>query len=286
MEEPNILQVPHVPTIIAGGRDYRFTRDDVRRLDRLPISSVISGGAKGADAEGERWATERGIPLLVVPADWSQHGRSAGALRNIEMAKIAKAAVVFPGGRGSAHMLKTAHDYGLNVYDFFALTHEHLEPDGNTKLDGVLWRSGTPVLMPHVRHWRDMFSETCNYTHDDQMRATHSIEDVTRHRGHGVKVGKLGAYMRGHGIEHLPGHFSLAVRPTDRLVDLIEAYTISIQDTTHWGVTEIRGGCLNVSFSYGQIIGFKFVTQLSGKVAMEAMRYIKRVIHDGSRNGL
>lgn len=277
MTEPaQLLQVPHLPTIIAGGRDYRMTHKDAERLDLLPISEVISGGARGADAEGEMWAKDRGIPLKVMPADWDGQGRSAGALRNIEMAKVAKAAVLFPGGKGTAHMLKTAHEYGLNVYDFTKPDHINLEPSRNTKTDGVLYLGGTPVLMPHARHWEEMFSETCLYTYDAQMRPTHPIEDVTRHRGHGVRVGTIGAYMIGSGCLNLPGHFSLAVRPTDRLLDLIEAYTIGLQDKTHWRVTETVSGGINVSFSYGQILGFKFVTLLDGKAAKEAVAYIKR----------
>lgn len=272
----NLLQVPHLPTIIAGGRDYRLTAADVARLDLLPISEVISGGARGVDNDGEQWAKDRGLPLRVVLADWDKHPKSAGPLRNIEMAKVAKAAVLFPGGRGTAHMLKTAYEYGLNVYDFTKPDHLNLEPARDTKIDGVLYFNGTPVLMPHVRHWEEMFSETCLYTYDAQMRPTHPIEDVTRHRGHGVRVGTIGAYMIGSGCLNLPGHFSLAVRPTDRLLDLVEAHTIGLQDKTHWRVTETVGGGLNVSFSYGQILGFKFVTLLDGKAAKEAVAYIKR----------
>lgn len=279
-EATSLLQVEHVPTIIAGGRNYRFNGQDIARLDLLPISAVISGGARGADSEGEQWAKGCGIPLKVIPADWGAHGRGAGPRRNIEMAKVAKAVVLFPGGKGTAHMLKTAREYGLNIYDFSDPERLQLEPGVNTKTDGVLFHSGTPVLMPHVRHWEEMFSETCLYTYDAQMRPTHPIEDVKQHRGHGVRVGTIGAYMAGSGWRNLPGHFSLAVRPTARLLDLIEAYTISLQDKTHWRVTETTDGGVNVSFSYGQILGFKFVTQLDGKAAKEAVDYIKRRLEE------
>ena len=47
-------------TIIAGGRDYKLTDEGRRMLDilRPTITEVVSGKARGADSEGERWANE------------------------------------------------------------------------------------------------------------------------------------------------------------------------------------------------------------------------------------
>lgn len=273
--------IAHVPTIIAGGRDYRLTRQDHARLDNLPISQVISGGARGADKDGADWAKSRDIPVVTMPADWDKYRKAAGPIRNTEMAKVAKAAVIFPGGRGTKHMRQEAHARGLDVYDFHDPEYIHLEPGRNTRHDGVLFKDGTPVLMPHARHWQDMFCETRLYTYDAQMRPTHPIEDVTRHRGHGVHVGRIGAYMTGSGQTLLPGRFSLAVRPTDRLLDLIQAYTISLQDLTHWRVTETSDRCLNVSFSYGCILGFKFVTLFDVGTSSRAAAYINKCLIHG-----
>ena len=81
-------------------------------------SLVISGTARGADALGERWARQNGIPLLRMPADWKAHGRRAGYVRNLEMAKQAEALIALWDGisRGTAHMIETARSNNLRVF--------------------------------------------------------------------------------------------------------------------------------------------------------------------------
>lgn len=122
-------------TIIAGGRDYVLTRGDARWLDELrstlPITEVVSGGATGADAGGEKWANTRGITIHPCPANWDditapgavvrtrRDGRKynvlAGFWRNEEMAKYADALIAFPGGRGTADMIARATEHGLKI---------------------------------------------------------------------------------------------------------------------------------------------------------------------------
>lgn len=107
--------------IIAGGRDYKPTAGDVDLLDmlnkRFKITEVVSGGASGADAFGERWAEENGIKVEPFPADWSFHGRKAGPLRNTKMAAYADAVVLFPGGTGTADMRRQAKAFNLRIID-------------------------------------------------------------------------------------------------------------------------------------------------------------------------
>lgn len=108
--------------IIAGGRDYHFSQEDHAFLDSLAgVSEVVSGGASGADAEGEAWAKSHGIPVRVFKADWKVHGRGAGPRRNIEMAEYADAVVIFPGGRGTASMEREARKRKLDVFNPHAL---------------------------------------------------------------------------------------------------------------------------------------------------------------------
>lgn len=105
--------------IIAGGRDYGATDATWRFLDdihrHLHIREVVSGGARGADAAGERWAEMRGIPIRRFPADWDASGRAAGPLRNEAMAEYADALIAFPGGRGTADMVRRAERWKLRV---------------------------------------------------------------------------------------------------------------------------------------------------------------------------
>ncbi len=105
--------------IIAGGRDYEFIGHDVDRLNKIKnVSEVVSGGASGADACGEKWANDNSIPIVQYPADWKTHGKSAGPKRNRKMAEYADAVALFPGGRGTKSMLKEAIKSGLIIYNF------------------------------------------------------------------------------------------------------------------------------------------------------------------------
>ena len=106
--------------IIAGGRDYVATDATWRFLDDVhrfhPITEVVSGGARGADAAGERWAEMRGIPVRRFPADWDASGRAAGPLRNEAMAEYADALIAFHGGRGTADMVRRAERRKLLIF--------------------------------------------------------------------------------------------------------------------------------------------------------------------------
>lgn len=98
--------------IIAGGRDYNNYPRMAAKMDKLleeqhPCVTIISGGAKGADALGERYATQRGYPLITMVANWEKHGKRAGYLRNQDMLAITTATVCFWDGssKGTTHMI-------------------------------------------------------------------------------------------------------------------------------------------------------------------------------------
>jgi predicted Rossmann-fold nucleotide-binding protein len=110
--------------IIAGGRDYRFTEADKKALDKLftdhEFTEIVSGGARGADREGEHYAMYKGLPIRHFYAQWDRNGRGAGFIRNVEMAEYADALIAFPGRRGTEHMMKTARQHGLLVFSRIA----------------------------------------------------------------------------------------------------------------------------------------------------------------------
>ncbi|QDP66524.1 MAG: hypothetical protein Tp1111DCM1126091_30 [Prokaryotic dsDNA virus sp.] len=107
--------------IIAGGRDFNDYALMKRKLDhlfskRMP-DEIVSGNARGADALGERYAKEHSIDLKLFPANWSEHGRAAGHIRNAEMANYGTHLVAFwdKRSRGTLNMIETAKKKGLNV---------------------------------------------------------------------------------------------------------------------------------------------------------------------------
>ena len=101
--------------IIAGGRDFKDYKKLKIRLNMLrklgwDITTIISGGARGADKLGERYANENNIPIEKYPAKWAEFGRSAGYRRNVEMAENADALLAFWDGKskGTRHMIDIA----------------------------------------------------------------------------------------------------------------------------------------------------------------------------------
>lgn len=81
-------------------------------------SVIFSGGARGADTLGERWAKDNGIPVESFIPDWRGKGKSAGFLRNIAMAQEADALVAIWDGesRGTKHMIDTMRKMGKPVF--------------------------------------------------------------------------------------------------------------------------------------------------------------------------
>lgn len=102
--------------IIAGSRHMPLESypliGRVVKSSGLAISEVVCGMAKGADLMGWKWAEEHGIPVKRFPAQWSKYGRSAGPIRNKQMADYADALIIFiyDGSRGSVDMLKQMRD--------------------------------------------------------------------------------------------------------------------------------------------------------------------------------
>lgn len=105
--------------IVCGGRDYRNFDRVVQIMDaaitRLNLSCVIHGNADGADKMAGFWAAARGLDVEPYPADWSK-GKSAGPARNaLMLTKSPDMVIAFPGGRGTADMVRQAEKAGVRV---------------------------------------------------------------------------------------------------------------------------------------------------------------------------
>lgn len=106
--------------IIAGGRDFNDYKILCKVCDHMLSKStsieIVSGAAKGADSLGEQYAIDRLLVLKEFPADWSI-GKSAGYIRNKQMAQYADALIAFWNGKskGTKHMIELAKSNGLKV---------------------------------------------------------------------------------------------------------------------------------------------------------------------------
>ena len=110
--------------IIAGCQDFNDYKLLSEKCDNILGNKqkthdviVISGGARGADRLGERYAREHGLPFRVFPADWERDGNSAGPKRNALMAANADALIAFWDGasKGTKNMIEIARSRGLLI---------------------------------------------------------------------------------------------------------------------------------------------------------------------------
>lgn len=120
--------------LVCGGRDFRdasfFDRAMCEMDNRICIGEIIHGGANGADTMAGCWGEKHNIPVTVFKADWSRHGRAAGPRRNEKMLYEGKPeyVIAFPGGRGTAHMVRIAKAAGVTVFEIPARECEERQP--------------------------------------------------------------------------------------------------------------------------------------------------------------
>jgi len=85
--------------------------------DRHRITQVLTGGARGADALGKRWAWSKQVPWKGFKADWERFGKAAGVRRNHRMAQAGDVLVVFGNttSPGTAHLIQCMRHRGEPV---------------------------------------------------------------------------------------------------------------------------------------------------------------------------
>ena len=117
--------------LVCGGRDFKdwkLLRDTLDVFLPQPIEdriglmnnrhiTIISGCAKGADSLAFDWASIHRTNYEGYPADWEKYGKLAGYIRNKRMLDEGKPDLViaFPGGKGTAMMVKIAKEAGVEV---------------------------------------------------------------------------------------------------------------------------------------------------------------------------
>jgi predicted Rossmann fold nucleotide-binding protein DprA/Smf involved in DNA uptake len=99
-------KLPIKRVVVAGSRTFTnykiakeyidFCLSDIRKKNEIII---VSGGAKGSDALGERYAKQNGFEIEIYLADWDTYGKSAGARRNKKMAEISDYVICFWDGK-------------------------------------------------------------------------------------------------------------------------------------------------------------------------------------------
>lgn len=108
-------------TIIAGSRSIPDPYHRIAQAIKdsgFEITEVVSGTCRGVDLNGELYAKCNNLPVKRFPADWEKHGKSAGPIRNCEMAKYAEALIAIWDGKssGTKDMIDKAKFRGLKVH--------------------------------------------------------------------------------------------------------------------------------------------------------------------------
>ena len=101
--------------LIAGCRDFNNYKIAKRYINRC-LSEIkkqydliiVSGGAKGADMLGERFANEKKLKIERYLPDWQKYGKAAGPKRNKEMAAVSDYIICFwdKKSRGTASPIR------------------------------------------------------------------------------------------------------------------------------------------------------------------------------------
>lgn len=108
--------------LVCGGRDYADHNAVTSVLNVLHaergIAVLIHGAAPGADDLAGEWAHEHGVPVLPFPANWRGYGKGAGPIRNRQMLEEGRpdGVVAFPGGTGTANMIRQSEAAGVTVW--------------------------------------------------------------------------------------------------------------------------------------------------------------------------
>lgn len=125
--------------IIAGSRGIESFEEVQKAItdSEFEITQVVSGGARGVDKLGERWAVlniKGKQPYKRFPANWDDlshpdsvmkftrfgkpYNHNAGFIRNEEMAEYADALIAVWNGvsGGTADMIGRATAHGLKIY--------------------------------------------------------------------------------------------------------------------------------------------------------------------------
>lgn len=97
-----------------GFSDYKLLSET---LDKIKITLIVSGSAKGADTLGEQYAKENNIPTKIFPPDWEKHGKAAGFIRNTDIINEAELVVAFwdNSSKGTKDSIQKAEKAGKKI---------------------------------------------------------------------------------------------------------------------------------------------------------------------------
>lgn len=107
---------------IVGSRtfeDYEYMKSILDRF--FKFKRIISGGAKGADLLGRRYAQENSIEIKEFLPDWEKFGKKAGFIRNRDIVEHSDIIVAFWDGesKGTENTISLAKEAKKEVFIYW-----------------------------------------------------------------------------------------------------------------------------------------------------------------------
>ncbi len=110
-----MIEGEYMRIVVAGCRDYdnyeeaeAYIDQHIKNIKEKIV--VVSGGCRGADRCGERYAERHGLLTEKYLPNWERYGRAAGPIRNREMVKNCDIILCFRDGksRGTNSLIRLA----------------------------------------------------------------------------------------------------------------------------------------------------------------------------------
>lgn len=110
-------KLPYVELAVAQAFNSWMSKDQENWKNYLQ-PEIVSGGAQGVDFLAKLYAKKHTLKFTEFPAKWDEYGKSAGFVRNVQMADYADALIAIWDGKskGTMHMIHTMNTRNKPVF--------------------------------------------------------------------------------------------------------------------------------------------------------------------------
>jgi hypothetical protein len=122
IKKNNLILTDKLKVAVVGSREFHnfnYLSDAILSIiDPLNIGLIVSGGARGADLNGEKFAKEHNIPVKIFRAN--DGSGSALAKRNIKIINHCDICIAFPtkNSKGTRHDIQLCKKFKKPCFVF------------------------------------------------------------------------------------------------------------------------------------------------------------------------
>jgi len=107
--------------VVTGGRHYVLRADDFLLIEAtiraVGAKTICTDGSIGVAEQVEAWASQRGMPVLKVTANWLHEGPACPEARNASLVELARTVIAFPGEGPTDDLLSKARRRRLRIVE-------------------------------------------------------------------------------------------------------------------------------------------------------------------------